>query len=113
MREDVVAQKLLFDDGVLLPHRPNLHIHRNHRRFGPQHSHNSGMAILLQRPDNLRRVTHLIRLKLARQHHQDFALAHRHIHRTHIEERVSESQNAMAVIVSHRTQPRHTHIAIH
>ena len=83
----------------------------NHRRFLAQSAHDAAMAILTQRPHNFRGVGQLIGLVGRGKHHQHIALAHRHVDRSEIEERVPERQYPFAVVIGNRAKPGHAHVS--
>ena len=65
----------------------------------------------MQRADDLGGVGEFVGLKLRSQRHEDFALAHGHVHRAEIEERVSEGQHVLAIVIGHGAQAGNAHIA--
>ena len=103
---------LLVADGVVFAQGAHFHADRNHLRFLPEHAHNPAVPVLVQRAHNLGGVSEFVRLECRREHHQHLALAHRHVHRAEIEERMTEGQHALAVVISDRAYAGDAHVAV-
>ena len=69
-------------------------------------AHDAAVPILFQRADDLGGIGELVRLELRCKHHQDLALAHRHVDRTEIEDRMAEAEHALAVVIGGGAETR-------
>ena len=69
------------------------------------------IAILPQRADHFGRVAEFGGLKGGAEHHQDFALGHRHIERAEVEEWMTEGENAFAVVIGDCAHAGGRHVA--
>ncbi len=82
-------------------------------RFGAKDAFDAAMPVLMQRAYHFGGVDHLGGRIAGGHGHQNFALGHGHIHRAQIEERVTEGQHALAIVITHRARAADAHIAIH
>ena len=113
LHENVEVKILLAADGLRGIERPHLHGHRDHVRPRSQHAHDAAMAVLVERAHDVGGVGELVGLVRRGERHQHLALAHGHIDRAEVEERVPEGQHALAVVVGHGSQAGDAHVAIH
>ena len=76
-----------------------------------EHAHDAAMAILMERSHDLGGITELGGLERRCVREQDLALAHGHIHRAEVEERMPEGEHAVAIVIGDRAQAGDAHIA--